>query len=153
MSVSIHLLTREFLAQAHYIHEQAQPRPWSLTTFEDCTKEPYVGLVASIDGKVVGYALILFVVDEATLMDIAVDEACRGQGIAKALMENVIDMCEFKHMASLWLEVRVNNPAAISLYEKYQFEHVETRKNYYETNEGKVDALVMKRHIDFVCVV
>lgn len=148
MPVLVQRLTQDCINDAHLIHQQAQPRPWSLATFEDCTTDPYVGLAASIDGSVVGYAVMLFVLDEATLMDIAVDQAYRGQGIANALMDDVIAMCENKHMSSLWLEVRVNNPVAIALYEKYQFEAVETRKNYYETHAGKVDALIMKRDVE-----
>ena len=147
MSLQVQALTTDFLTDAHRIHQQAQPRPWSLTTFEDCTAAPYAGLAATINGQVVGYAVLLFVADEGTLMDIAVDNAFHRQGIANALMDSSVLMCEQKQVSSLWLEVRVNNPAAISLYEKYQFAHIETRKKYYDTPEGKVDAHIMMRNI------
>lgn len=147
MSLQVQPLTADILANAYRIHQQAQPRPWSLTTFEDCTTAPYAGLVATVDGQVVGYAVLLFVADEGTLMDIAVDNAFHRQGIANALMDSSVLICEQKQVSSLWLEVRVNNPAAISLYEKYQFTHIETRKKYYDTPEGKVDAHIMMRNI------
>ncbi|MCU7555100.1 ribosomal protein S18-alanine N-acetyltransferase [Alteromonas sp. ASW11-19] len=129
---------------AYAIHQQAQPRPWSPATFEDCTHTPYHGLVAEND-SVAGYALILCVADEATLMDIAVAESARRSGTGSALLSRVIQYCQQCGMRSLFLEVRANNPAAIGLYRKYGFEQIDTRKGYYNTPEGKIDGVIMRR--------
>ncbi len=129
---------------AFTIHQHAQPRPWSPATFEDCTRPPYHGVVAAND-TVSGYALILCVADEATLMDIAVLPSARRTGTGSALLQHVIAYCKAAGMASLFLEVRANNPAAIALYRKYGFEHIDTRKGYYDTPDGRVDGVIMQR--------
>lgn len=132
------------LAQAHRIHDASQFKPWSFDTFVDCTTPPYFGALAIKDDQVVGYALVLEVVDEATLMDIAVDRRCRKEGIGRALVEYVIQHAQHNKMTSMWLEVRASNVGAINLYEHTGFEHVEVRKGYYQTANGKEDAKIMK---------
>ncbi|WOI36541.1 ribosomal protein S18-alanine N-acetyltransferase [Alteromonas sp. CI.11.F.A3] len=132
------------LAQAHGIHEASQFKPWSFATFADCTTAPYFGALAIKDDQVVGYALVLEVVDEATLMDIAVDKRCRQEGIGRALVEYVKQHAQHNEMTSMWLEVRASNIGAINLYEHTGFEHIEVRKSYYQTANGKEDAKIMK---------
>ncbi|MDO6567173.1 ribosomal protein S18-alanine N-acetyltransferase [Alteromonas sp. 1_MG-2023] len=132
------------LIQAYRIHEASQYKPWSYSTFIDCTNSPYFGVLAIKDVQVVGYALVLEVVDEATLMDIAVDKRCRQEGIGRALVEYVKQHAHHNKMTSMWLEVRASNVGAISLYENTGFEHIEVRKNYYQTANGKEHAKIMK---------
>ena len=121
----------EHIALAHAIHQHSQVSPWKLSTFADCFTKPYYGVVAFENDKVVGYAIMLEVVDEATLMDISVDIAARGKGVGRALVDFVIDTSVKNAMREVWLEVRESNHTAIALYESSGFEHVETRKNYY----------------------
>lgn len=140
------------IAHAHTIHQQAQVVPWKLSTFEDCFTKPYYGVFAYENEQVIGYAIVLEVADEATLMDIAVDDAFRGQGVGRALVDYVLTASEQNGMIEMWLEVRESNLAAIKLYESLGFEHIETRKNYYTTKSyeansprtGKENAKIMK---------
>jgi len=132
------------LVQAHRIHEASQYKPWSLATFVDCTSAPYFSVIAKKDNQVVGYALVLEVVDETTLMDIAVDATARGEGIGRKMLEYVKARSKKNGMLSMWLEVRASNQAAISLYEDTGFEHIEVRKGYYQSPQGKEDAKIMK---------
>ena len=132
------------LAQAYGIHEASQFKPWSYDTFADCTTAPYFGVLAIKDDQVVGYALVLEVVDEATLMDIAVDKRHRQEGIGRTLVDYVKQHAQQNKMSSMWLEVRASNVGAINLYENAGFEHIEVRKGYYQTAKGKEDAKIMK---------
>ena len=128
----------QYIEHAHVIHQHSQVAPWKLSTFEDCFTKPYYGVFAFDNEKVVGYAIMLEVVDEATLMDIAVDSGARGKGIGRALVDFVIETSLKNAMREIWLEVRESNHTAISLYESSEFEHIETRKNYYtvRSNDG-----------------
>ena len=121
----------QYIEHAHVIHQHSQVAPWKLSTFEDCFTKPYYGVLAFDNDKIVGYAIMLEVVDEATLMDIAVDSRARGKGIGRALVDFVIEASVKNAMREIWLEVRESNHTAISLYESSGFEHIETRKNYY----------------------
>lgn len=144
--MSILPLSDERLAKAYALHQAAHPNPWSFSTFADCQTSPYTGYVLVDNAITLGYAVLLMVVDEATLMDIAVDDAVRGNGHGNTLMKHIINECEQASMASLWLEVRAGNVAAVSLYNKYGFEIIETRKGYYthaQTGE-KEDAIIMR---------
>ena len=42
---------------------------------------------------------------------------------------------------------RVDNIAAINLYEKHGFRRISIRKNYYKTSTGREDAIVFKKII------
>ena len=138
-------LSDALINDAHAIHQQATYNPWSLSTFADCLTPPYAGLAAlNSELKLTGYAVILLVAGEATLMDIAVAVSDRGQGAGKQLLDGVIAWCRQQQAESLWLEVRAGNQKAISLYEKAGFEDIEVRKNYYPCDSGKEDARIMR---------
>lgn len=145
--ISIEPLGQQTMQAAHKLHQQATYSPWSFATFEDCTTPPYKGLVCIADGDVAGYALILNVAGEATLMDIAVDVSLRGQKIGRHLMQAVLSACENMAAEELWLEVRAGNSIALSLYQSSGFEVIETRKNYYPADNGREDAIIMRRFI------
>ena len=76
-------------------------------------------------------------------MNIAVDSNHRRQGIARTLLDAMLD--RGGHDANYTLEVRVSNSAAIVLYEQYDFRSVGTRRHYYSDN-GE-DALIMWRAV------
>ena len=89
---------------------------------------------------------MLEVVDEATLMDIAVDKGARGTGIGRALVDFVVETSVKNGMCEIWLEVRESNDTAISLYESSGFEHIETRKNYYTVESSDNDKSGINRN-------
>lgn len=92
-------------------------------------------IVAAEGDAVLGYAALSTVLDEASLDKIAVAPASRRQGIGKALLDAVIARCRAQGMATLTLEVRASNQAAIALYENARFAPVGRRNNYYENPE------------------
>jgi ribosomal-protein-alanine N-acetyltransferase len=92
--------------------------------------------VARIEGKLAGYIGIEHVLDEAHIINLAVNPALQRQGIGEAMARHVL-----KDAKSFFLEVRRSNTAAIKLYEKIGFQVIDERKNYYADNQE--DALVM----------
>lgn len=134
----------DHLLYGHHIHQEAQFSPWKQSTFTDCFSKPYYGLLAMSGDEVLGYAIVLEVLDEATLMDIAVAKKHRGEGVGKSLLQSVIEISRQRKIREIWLEVRQSNRAAISLYETHAFKHIETRKNYYPSENGKENAVIMK---------
>ena len=61
----------------------------------------------------------------------------------EALLEHLIDELEKRGVATLWLEVRASNAAAIALYESLGFNEATIRRNYYPTTDGREDAIIM----------
>ncbi|MBP3923651.1 ribosomal protein S18-alanine N-acetyltransferase [bacterium] len=88
-----------------------------------------------------GYAGCWQIFEEAHITNIAVSPDYRRRHYAEALLKKIIDACYENMVKYLTLEVRVSNSAAISLYEKYGFKSLGTRKAYYQNNNE--DALIM----------
>lgn len=99
-------------------------------------------LVAKIQDKIVGFAGIIPIVDEADISNIVVHKDFRNQKIGSFLLENLIDLAISLNLKCLNLEVRESNVSAISLYRKYSFEICGLRKKYYNNFEN---AILMKK--------
>jgi ribosomal-protein-alanine N-acetyltransferase len=140
----IRRLTHSDLPRVVSIERRAFPTPWSLAMFVLELAKPSGICLAAVDGtRVQGY-LICARYDEAYhLMNIAVDPDLRRQGIASALIDAMIERAGID--ANYTLEVRVSNAGAITLYERYGFRSVGTRRRYYsDTGE---DAIIMWRAV------
>jgi ribosomal-protein-alanine N-acetyltransferase len=83
--------------------------------------------------------------NECELLSIGVNIAHRGKGYAKALMEHCHKELAKHGVEIFFLEVRENNAAAISLYEKLGYEKIAERKKYYANGEcAAVMNLILK---------
>ena len=91
----------------------------------------------------VGFAVVQFVLDEASLLNIAVDPQLQKQGIGRILLDEVIHRAMVKQATTVFLEVRASNRRAITLYQMAGFNEMGLRKNYYPTSHGKEDAVMM----------
>ena len=97
-------------------------------------------LIAFIDLIPVGFcAWRQSAPDEAELLNLAVDPACRRNGVASALLENL----ERHATGTVFLEVAEPNEPAIALYKHHGWVQTGIRKGYYQ--QGSVNAIVMKK--------
>ena len=101
-------------------------------------------IVAQDNGEIVGYAGIMLIQDQAELLRIAVNNEHRKKGIAKLLLNYLLDYLKEKNVLEIFLEVNENNTTAINLYKSFNFVTIYTRKDYY--GEGN-NALILKRSI------
>jgi len=98
-------------------------------------------------GRIVAVCVAMDGVDEVHLLNIAVDRAYQGHGIARSVLAVLYDRCRQRQAPTVWLEVRPSNQPARALYEREGFVDIGLRKNYYPAPNGREDALVMKRDI------
>ncbi|HEY7770881.1 ribosomal protein S18-alanine N-acetyltransferase [Longimicrobium sp.] len=120
--------------------------PWKEDTFRGLLKRTDSDfLVAEMDGDVVGYAAAWTVLDQAELGNVAVAPEARGAGVGGALVDAVVDHVRDRGAAELFLEVRVSNEAAKSVYRQRGFTGVGRRRAYY--SHPTEDALVMRLRI------
>ena len=91
-------------------------------------------LVEERDGKIAAYIFFWITFDSATIVNLAVKEEYRRQGIAQSLLDECVRMCEAEQVEFLTLEVRVSSQSAIALYEKNGFMQVNIKKAYYKDN-------------------
>lgn len=90
---------------------------------------------------IAGYVGTWFMTDEAHITGIAVRGSMRGRGLGELLLIGCIETALKRGSRVVTLEVRVSNNVAQSLYAKYGFEQVGSRKRYYTDNNE--DAYIM----------
>ena len=94
-----------------------------------------------INDKIVGFAGISIVLDEADITNIVIKKNCRGQKLSFFLMAILIDLASKSGCKKINLEVNEKNIIAINLYKKFGFEQVGLRKKYYNDQ----DAVLMSK--------
>lgn len=130
------------------IEQQAHLVPWAKGTLLNSQGERYLNLKLSVENRIVAFAICQFVLDEATLFNIAVDPAYQGKGYGKQLLQALIAQLQQKQITTLWLEVRASNTTAQKLYSSLGFNEVTVRKNYYPTQDGgRENAVVMALYL------
>ena len=121
--------------------------PWSFESFREILdRTPYVMLVAEEESEILGYAILLSVFDEGDLMNIAVAERARRQGIGETLLQEILQAARERGVKKLFLEVREHNTPAIRMYEKNGFVFFGKRKEYYE--KPTEDALLYQKDLE-----
>lgn len=119
---------------------------WSFDVLEEeleCDNS-YV-IIAKVDeNTIVGFAGLKVILDEADIMNIVVKKDFRHNGIGSVLLENLINYSKDLNLKTITLEVNENNLSAIRLYDKFSFDKLGIRKNYYD---GKSDAIIMSKKL------
>lgn len=129
------------------VEVQAYPHPWTKVIFRDCLKAGYHGIMASLDGELVGYAMISVAVGEAHLLNLCVHPDLQGQGYGRQLLHRVFEEAEARRAGTVFLEVRASNRVAQSLYIDNGFNQIGSRTGYYPDHEGREDALIFAKHL------
>jgi len=122
----------------------AFPDAWDAAAFVAAFARPAVaGVGLRREGGLAAYATFHFLGEEFEVINIAVDPALRGRGLASLLLGHVLQHTDKTGMNQGYLEVRAGNVPAKRLYLRHGFTVVGVRKRYYaDTGE---DALVMVR--------
>lgn len=106
--------------------------------------DAFYGVVAEDGSDIAGYGGITVAADTADVGNIAVTENYRNCGAGTAILEELCSTAKLKGVKSVFLEVRVSNAAAISLYLKCGFVGRYARLRYYPDGE---DCLVMAKEL------
>jgi ribosomal-protein-alanine N-acetyltransferase len=142
-SLQIRRLTYADLPQVIAIERRAFPTPWSLAMFVLELSKPSGICLAGLRGtRLVGYLVCSRYDTVWHLMNVAVDDRLRREGIATALIEHLFDVAD-RPGEQYTLEVRASNAAAIAMYERFGFSGAGRRRGYYHDN--REDALIMWR--------
>ena len=143
--LDIRQLTYADLPQVIAIERRAFPTPWSLAMFVlELSKPSGICLAALIEERLVGYLVCSRYDTVWHLMNVAVDDRLRRQGIATTLLERLFELAD-KPSEQYTLEVRTSNDDAIRLYERFGFRTAGRRRAYYHDN--REDALIMWRMV------
>lgn len=117
---------------------------WSLDSLRSQLSKPDSSCTIAIeDNRTVGFLAFEQILDEGSIIEIAVHPRFRRRGIAKELINSAIQNAG--NLSAVFLEVRESNAPAISLYRSLGFEQIAVRKDYYD--HPKENAIIMKQQI------
>ncbi len=119
------------------------PYPWTRGNFSDSLNSGYSASVLLRNEVIIGYALVMMVLDEAHLLNLSVAKAYQKQGLGRILLEHMIQIAKNNQAANMFLEVRPSNISAIALYENTGFNEMAIRRGYYPAKNGREDAVLM----------
>lgn len=137
------LLTREYLSPAVALEAQLQVGPVPEPQFIKALNSQQAWMCTEND-QLLGYLVGSSVIDEASIYCLGVAPHARRRGIAKQLLNMAEAHWAAKDMASIFLEVRASNHAAIAAYEQADYVQVGERPNYYPLpGGGREPAVIM----------
>ncbi len=118
--------------------------PWTRGNFADSLNSGHSAWVLTLNDVIIGYALMMMVLDEAHLLNISVAKPYQKQGWGRVLLEHMIEKARHYKALNMFLEVRPSNVSAIALYENIGFNEMSIRRKYYPApNGGREDAVLM----------
>ena len=127
------------------IERDAYQFPWSEGIFRDCLRVGYVCRVVDVGGDMAGYGIMSVGAGEAHILNLCIRGDYRGRGLARKLLEFLLERARASGMREAFLEVRPSNTAAAHLYHSMGFEQVGMRRGYYQAVGGREDAAVLRR--------
>ena len=130
------------LDQVLALEQQAFSHPWTRKLYDDALLS-YECWMMLVDHQHVGHGVINQVLDEAHLLNIAIAVEQQGKGLGLQLLEYLMQRSSARGCVECFLEVRAANHSAYRLYERFGFNEIGRRRDYYPSAEGHEDALVM----------
>ena len=138
----IRLMMQDDVPAVMDIELEAYPFPWTTGIFRDCLRVGYPGWVLEREGDIIGYVMISMGAGESHLLNLCIAPDFQGQGLALGLLQQVMENVRTLECTRMFLEVRESNARAINLYQRFGFEEIGRRKDYYPAGEGREDARV-----------
>lgn len=134
-------MTPEDMAACHARAFSGQGRAWSSKEFSDLLASAHVFAVHRPQSFALGRA----VADEAELLTIATEPEHRRKGLGKETLAGFESVAASRGATRLFLEVSAGNLPAIALYISAGYKETGRRKGYYQTPQGREDALMMEK--------
>jgi len=135
------------LAAVMAIERQSYPFPWSETIFRDCIRVGYRCRLLEIHSRLESYAVMSIGADEAHLLNLCVRPESQRRGLARWMLEHLLEWAGANTVKTVFLEVRPSNERAIALYHAAGFCEIGLRKGYYPATRGREDAVAMAKEL------
>ncbi|KMQ79901.1 Ribosomal-protein-S18p-alanine acetyltransferase [Candidatus Burkholderia pumila] len=139
-------MTETDLDEVAMVEKLAYEFPWSRGNFQDSLRNGYYGVcLRHVTGTLIGYCVLMPVVDEMHLLNLCVAPSAQHAGAGLMLLREAVRITRAAKLEGVMLEVRPSNPRAILLYERFGFVVIRRRKSYYPArHRTREDAIVMR---------
>ena len=135
-------MNESHLVDVRLIDAQSFSRPWSHATWlRELDDSSRIHLVAQCEGRVMGHAGAMLVVDEVHISTVATHLDHRRRGVALHLIHHLLSAVRIAGFDAVTLEVRAGDLGAQRLYGRFGFAPAGMRRDYYATPSD--DAVVM----------
>ncbi len=128
---------------AHALELRCFSDPWRAEDFQAAISTPgQIFFAALSDQKLIGFAGMWQILDEADILNIAVSPEYRRRGVGQALLQTLCTVGRQNDVRTFFLEVRAGNLPAQALYRSFSFVPYGTRTAYYKN--PREDAVLMR---------
>lgn len=135
----------EDIAQVAAIEVEVTADPWTSKQFQQSLEDHQCLVICRQNADPtapIGYMVMCTVLDQAEILNIAIDPNYQGHSFGSQILNYGLQSLPAV-IQEVLLEVRVSNFPAISLYFSYGFIEVGRRRDYYRTEFGREDAILM----------
>lgn len=141
-NIEFEKMNQRHISDVAEIERQCFSKPWSENAIAaELENDSAHFFVAKLCGEVIGYIGMHCAADECYVANVGVLKKYRRMGVGSALIKYAADTARQMKMSFISLEVRPSNTEAVRIYERFGFERVGLRKNFY--SEPKEDGLIM----------
>jgi [ribosomal protein S18]-alanine N-acetyltransferase len=143
LRVQVEPMTVHDIDDVQRVERASFPVPWPAYALRQEVETNRLAryLVIRAGGRIVGYAGVWLMVDEAHITTFAILPDWRRRGLGGRLMLDVMRLADELGARVATLEVRLSNLAAQRMYQRFGFRPVGIRPRYYSDNAE--DALIM----------
>ena len=128
----IRKMREEDIVEVAKLEKDIFPDPWSERAIRETLGQTQTMLLSALDdGRLIGYLILYYVLEDGEIARIAVDPEWRRKGVASRLLKELALICADNGVNKLLLDVRESNDSARAFYERQGFVRDGIRKNYY----------------------
>jgi len=121
--------------------------PWTRGNFLDSLAAGYSSWLMREGGQLLGYAVMMRVLDEAHLLNISIAPERQRAGLGSWLLQRLFELARGQGAARMYLEVRRSNVSGREFYLRHGFVQIGERPDYYPAKNAREDALVLERSL------
>ena len=140
---TIENFSEHHLSDVLKIESASNITPWSQGIFLKTLQSRSISFVIISEEKVIAFCIANTVLDECHLQNISVLETMRRQGVGNFMLDILKKRMNLSDIKTILLEVRKSNKVAQDFYRENGFQELSIRKDYYQTKNGREDAIIM----------
>ncbi len=130
------------------MHQESFDPSWTGEDFlQHINRSSDTVLIAQINEAPIGFIVFRLIAPECEIISLVVDQAQRKHGVGTALMNQAVRKAQSGGVRDMYLDVAIDNQAALALYEGMGFQRYGLRPRYYRRGNDKVDAYMLRKSL------